>query len=73
MNHPESLPTSETLRHYTYHDNRNGGEVVFECEADSILEADKLYQKKPVATQKNKITLVVLLRASNNFLHVYDH
>lgn len=31
---------------YIYRDNSVGGEVIFECVAKDILEADKMYQEK---------------------------
>ena len=32
--------------HYIYHDNDNGGKVIFECLALNIMEADKLFENK---------------------------
>lgn len=36
----------KVLRKFTYKDNLKNGEVVFECEASDILEADKNMKKK---------------------------
>ena len=40
------------MKKFIYHDNTKNGEIVFECEADDILIADKMYEKarneKPV-------------------------
>ncbi len=38
------------MNKYTYCDNSAKGEVIFECVAENILEADKLYE---AATGKN--------------------
>jgi len=32
------------LNKYTYRDNSAGGKIIFECTAESILEADKMYE-----------------------------
>ncbi len=44
---PESIKDvgHEKLRKYTYRDNSDGRKVVFECMANDILEADKLYEE----------------------------
>ena len=34
------------MKHYKYTDHKNGNNIVFECDAESILDADKLYQEK---------------------------
>ena len=38
--------TKPKIKHYTYHDNNDGGKIMFECDAKDILEADKMYQKE---------------------------
>ncbi len=40
------IEDNKELRKYTYRDNSAGGQIVFECIATGILEADKLYQEK---------------------------
>jgi hypothetical protein len=45
-NQEPKIENSGELRKYTYRDNSAGSEVVFECVARDILEADKLYQEK---------------------------
>jgi hypothetical protein len=36
----------EKINKYTYRDNSAGRKVIFECVANNILEADKLYEEK---------------------------
>lgn len=38
------------LNKYTYRDNSAGRKIIFECTAENILEADKMYE---AATGKN--------------------
>jgi len=45
-NQEPKIENSGELRKYTYRDNSAGSEVVFECVAKDILEADELYQTK---------------------------
>ena len=33
------------MQHYTYFDNNDGRKVIFECDAEGILEADDLLFK----------------------------
>ncbi|HPL92898.1 MAG TPA: hypothetical protein PLB38_01280 [bacterium] len=39
------VPAAEELRHFTYFDYFKNREVIFECDAKGILEADELYKK----------------------------
>jgi len=39
------LEQQQKTKKYVYRDNSAGGIVVFECEANDILEADLLYTK----------------------------
>lgn len=43
---PDSAPASEELRHFTYFNYLKNREVIFECDAKGILEADELYKKE---------------------------
>lgn len=42
------------LNKFTYRDNLAGGEIVFECIAEDILEADRLYQEKTGKNPENQ-------------------
>jgi hypothetical protein len=47
MENLESQTNNEKeLCKYIYRDNSAGGEIIFECTARCILEADKLYEEK---------------------------
>ena len=44
---PESkIESGEELKKYIYRDNSAEGEIIFECVAKDILEADKMYEEK---------------------------
>ena len=47
MENPElSIKKEGELRKFIYRDNSANREVIFECIAKDILEADKLYEEK---------------------------
>lgn len=41
----ETIPTNENLKKFIYRDNFKNREIVFECFAKDILEADKLFEE----------------------------
>jgi len=43
---PEFVPAAEELRHFTYFNYLKKRELIFECDAKNILEADELYKKE---------------------------